>query len=546
MADILVIDDRDRTTELCRRVMPEYTWHGPARSWEEARQLLRRRRRIDLVMLDMHFDIPAEQLLGLPEEPSARDVRKAQRSQGRHILEALRLASPDMPVMLMTARGGVGLETLADRHRAEEYTYFLQDEDIDARSLRAQVAGILQALRGREQDGPIFWGRSLPMRRIRQRLEVLARGRLPVILAGPTGTGKSLIARHFLHPRSKRKGKFVAVDLATLPQDLVAAHLFGSVRGAYTGSIADRRGAFEEADGGTLFLDEIGNLRPEHQKMLLTVLQEGAVTRLGDIRERRVQVKLVVATNEELADMVRGGRFRADLYMRLNPAATVRLPPLQQRQMDLERLLASMVERVVALPSYAELLREYSEDVSLGELPSGGGQAVRLVFKGGDLPAQAPGVLLTLFPERTMRQLRQHRWPGNLREFAMTVENALTLSLAEALEAGSRAGQSTARADVIQIRPKLVRDLLMATALQEDDPEAGGAQMELRVRPHDSLNKVAQDVERQYFTRLYLDNGGDFSAMAEALLDDAEHARKVQLRFNQLGLKVRDLKGQLP
>lgn len=548
MANILVIDDRDRTCEMCKRVMPELTWHGPARSWSEAHRLLRRRKRpFEMVLLDMHFDIPEADLLGLPDNPTARDVRTAQRMQGQHIFEALRRAFPDLPVMLMTARGGVGLERLADRHGAEEYTYFLQDEDIDARALRAQVNGILQALRGREQDGPIFWGRSLPMRRIRQRLEVLARGRLPVILAGPTGTGKSLIARHFLHPRSKRKGKFVSVDLATLPQDLVAAHLFGSVRGAYTGSVADRKGAFEEADGGTLFLDEIGNLRLEHQKMLLTALQEGAVTRLGDVRERRVEVKLIAATNEDLAEMVRKGTFRADLFMRLNPAAMVRLPPLHQRQMDIERLLQSMVERVVSLPSFQELLREYSSTVSLGNLPSGEGQAVRVLFGGGELPPRAPGVLLTLFPERTLRQLRQHQWPGNLREFAMTVENALTLSMAEALEAGERpGGNSDIRPDVLQMRPKLVRDLLLATVLAKEASDAGGMQVDVRVRQHDSLNKVAQDVERQYFTRLYLEHGGDFVAMAEVLMGDASHARKVQLRFNQLGLKVRDLKGQLP
>ena len=118
------------------------------------------------------------------------------------------------------------------------------------------------------------------MRQVRQRLSTLARGRLPVTLTGPTGTGKSLIARHFIHPKSGRRGKFVSVDLATLPKDLVAAHLFGSLRGAYTGSVADRAGAFEQANGGTLFLDEIGNLSIEVQKMLLTVLQEGVVTRL--------------------------------------------------------------------------------------------------------------------------------------------------------------------------------------------------------------------------------------------------------------------------
>ncbi|MFT5683693.1 MAG: DNA-binding NtrC family response regulator [Myxococcota bacterium] len=538
MADILVIDDRDRTADLCRRIMPEYTWHGPARSWEEARQLLKKlRRQVELVLLDVHFDIPDDQLLGLPADPTPRDISRAKRTQGAHILEALRRSWPDLPVVLMTARGGVGLERVADRHQAEEYTYFLQDEDLDARSLNAQVAGILQARRGREQDGPVYWGRSMTMRRIRQRLTVLARGRLPVIMAGPTGTGKSLIARHFIHPRSNRKGRFVSVDLATIPQDLVAAHLFGSVRGAYTGSVSDRKGAFEEADGGTLFLDEIGNLRMEHQKMLLTVLQEGAVTRLGDIRERQVNVKLVVATNEDLGGMVRKGTFRADLYMRLNPAATVALPPLRDRQVDMDRLLTSMVQRGIEMPHLAELLDEYCDQNTIGNLPSGG-RAVR-VISGGEVPQPAAGVVLMYFPERTVRQIRKHSWPGNLREFAMTLENALMLCLAEAVDAASAEG----RADVIQVRPKLVRDLLLATAT-EDEVDSG-LKMELHIRPAEGLNKVAQDIERQYFTRLYLQERGDFSAMASILLGDSDAARKVQLRFNQLGLKVRELKTQL-
>ena len=191
MADILVIDDQDRTIDLCRRTMPEHTWHGPAHCWEEARQQLRTlRHRIELVLLDLHFDIATELLLGLPESPKPTDLRKAKRNQGIEILAALRKARPDLPVVLMTARDG-GLETAADRHRAEEYTYFLDNEDLDARALRTQVSGILQARRGTEQEGPIYWGRSLPMRRLRQRLVTLARGRLPVILAGPTGAAPS-------------------------------------------------------------------------------------------------------------------------------------------------------------------------------------------------------------------------------------------------------------------------------------------------------------------------------------------------------------------
>lgn len=545
MADILVVDDQDRTIRLCERAMPEHGWHGPARSWEEAKGELRRlRRRVDLVLLDVHFDIEDGALLGLPEAPSERELRRARRRQGLHILEALRRGHPDLPVVLMTSQG-VGLEKAADRHQAEEYTYFLDNEELDARALRAQVENILQARRGTERDGPIYWGRSLEMRRIRQRLATLARGRLPVILAGPTGTGKSLIARHFVHPRSGRKGPFVAVDLATLPRDLVAAQLFGSVRGAYTGSIGDRAGAFEAADGGTLFLDEIGNLGEDLQRMLLTVLQERAVTRIGDTRERPVDVKLVVATNEDLGEMVRKGRFRPDLYMRLNPAALVALPALRERKLDLERQLNFMVERVAKEPHVIELVAEYRQRMRLDPPASGAPLDVAL---GKELPEAREGRTVFLFPERTLRLLRGHRWPGNLREFAMTVENAITFSLAEAITAGRRPGQGpgSERGDVVQIRPKLVRDLLLAVRMSDEEGDASGWQTEVRVRAHEGLNKVAQDVERQYFTQLYLREKGDFGAMANILLGDPEGARKVQLRFNQLGLKVRELKQHLP
>ncbi len=542
MADILVIDDQDRTFALCRRAMPEHSWIGPVRSWQEARDALRRHRgRLELVLLDVHFDLPAEQLLGVSDAPTPAELRKAQRRQGIEILAALRESAPDLPVVLMTSRGEVRLEGAADRHQAEEYTYFLDHEELDARALRAQVAGIIQARRGRERDGPVFWGRALPMRRIRQRLTTLARGRLPVILAGATGTGKSLIARHFLHARSGRKGKFVSVDLSTLPRDLVAAHLFGAVRGAYTGSVTDRTGAFAEADGGTLFLDEIGNLPLDLQKMLLTVLQEGAVTRLGDTRERKVDVKLVVATNEDLGEMVAAGTFRADLYMRLNPAATVLLPPLSERKVDLERLLAFAVERVTSQAYVEEMLAEFRGSVGL--TVEGG---VRL--ETGKRPGAASvGETVLLFPERTMRLLRKHSWPGNLREFAMTVENAVTLSIAEAASAGRQPGTTglAARADVIQVRPKLVRDLLLAVRSPDELDEAGW-KVDVRVRPHEGLNKVAVDVERQYFTRLYIQERGDFASMARVLLGDLGSARKVQLRFNQLGLKVRDLKDAIP
>jgi DNA-binding NtrC family response regulator len=536
MATVLLIDDQDRYVNLCRKAIPEHTYLGPARNWAEAATILRaQRREVDVVLLDVHFDIPAAELVGLPEGADPKTVARVSRRQGLEILARLRRRLPELPVVLMTSRDEVALEKAAERFAAEEYTYFLDDDYVDARGLRAQIENVLLARRGRDAEGAVFWGRSPTMRRIRSRLHVLARGRLPVILGGPTGTGKSLLARHVVHARSGRRGKFVAVDLSTLPRDLVAAQLFGAVRGAYTGSVADRKGAFEEADGGTLFLDEIGNLPEDVQKMLLTVLQEGVVTRVGDNAERKVDVKLVVATHEDLPSLVRADRFRADLYMRLNPACTVVLPPLVERRGDFARLLEWTILRALGSPALVGLVEELRERAGLGPgnatAPVGD---VAVVLK-DEVPAPVAGRLVLLVSQRTQRLLRRHRWPGNLREFGMVVENALTFTFAElvALPGGGRG-------DVVQVRPKLVRDLLRAVRVEKPG-EADGWTCEVKIRANPTLNHLAQDVERQYFIRLWEQEEGDFGAMARVLMGDEASARKVQLRFNQLGLKVREL-----
>ncbi len=545
MADILVIDDQDRTLALCRRVMPEHDWLGPDRCWADAERRLSAGATPDLVLLDLHFDLPADQLLGLPADADPRTLRDAQRRQGAEILGALRRRWPDLPVVLMTARGE-RLDRMAEEHRAEEYTYFLDDEELDARSLRAQVEGILQARRGRDQDGPIYWGRGLPMRRIRQRLGVLARGRLPVLLGGPTGTGKSLIARHFVHARSGRKGRFVSVDLSTVPKDLVAAQLFGAVRGAYTGSVTDRKGAFEEADGGTLFLDEIGNLGEDVQRMLLAVLQERVVTRLGDTREIPVDVKLVVATHEDLGARVREERFRADLYMRLNPAAAVALPSLRERRDDIAPLVRFVVDRLGREAHLVELVAEYRRRQGLDAPDPAGCLAAAL---GEQLPDERPGRQVLLLPPRSVELLVEHPWPGNLRELAMTIENAATLTLAEALEAGRLPGMGgpAARADLLQVRPKLLRDLLAATAPAEVDPTPDfmtedGFWTRILVQPASDTRLLSQDIERQVYEELFFRTEGDFAAMAELLLADPEGAIRVRNRFNALGLRATHLR----
>lgn len=533
MADILVIDDMDRTVDLLRRAVPEHRYLGPARNWTEASRILNdRQQSVDLVLLDVNFDRPVPELLGVAPDASDAAVQRARRRQGILILGELRRRHPDLPVILMTGRSELSLDQLTEVESAEEYTYFLDDDLLDARALAAQIGRIAQARAGGAIDGPVFWGTGLAAQRLRQRIELLARGRLPVVLLGPTGTGKSLLARHVVHPRSGRRGRFVVVDLATIPRDLMASALFGVARGAFTGASADREGAFEAANGGTLFLDEIGNLPADAQKLLLSTLQEGTITRLGELKARPVDVKLVVATHEDLAARVADGSFRADLFMRLNPAAAIALPGLAERRLDLSALLRHALGQALERPGLRDLLAEVRERVGVG------GSAVE-VHIGSGIPDVRPQVLVLLWPERTMRLLRAHPWPGNLREFAMVVENATLFALAEAAAAGRGA-----RADVVQVRPKVVRDLLQVGA-SSDKPD-DGRRVQVSLRPQDTLNKVAQDCERQYFRRLWLDHDGDFGAMAATLLGDPEGARKVQLRFNQLGLKVKDLRGELP
>src|SRR5205085_2669285 len=209
------------------------------------------------------------------------------------------------------------------------------------------------------QEGPVFWGRSPAMAELRRQLTVLARSPLPVLIEGETGTGKSFFAEHVLHPRSGAKGPLVITDLSTVPDSLMPAHLFGSRRGSYTGAVEDHAGVFEQAHGGTLFLDEIANLDLELQRQLLLVLERGTVTRLGDSKPRPASPKLVAATNLDLEQLVREGRFRQDLYMRLNPATRLRVPPLRERRADLQELIGFAVIESLRSEALRPLLRAY-------------------------------------------------------------------------------------------------------------------------------------------------------------------------------------------
>jgi DNA-binding NtrC family response regulator len=582
MSSILIIDDEDKYLELCRRFMPEHEFIGPARNHREAMQILARSRaRIDLVLLDVHFDIAVDDLL--PEDKSAllgkpgpaptpssapglapaeteRAVERLRRSQGLYILDRLRRRYPDLPVIVMTSLDDLPLEADAERLNAEDYTYLLDDEYLDARALKVQVEGILaRAERPAEDDGPFYWGTAAAMADLRRRLAILARGQLPIIIQGETGTGKSLLTREYIHPHSQRTGAFMAVDLSTISAELMGAHLFGVVKGAYTGASSSREGVLARAHGGTLFLDEIGNLSLELQKSLLLVLQEGRYRPVGSVEERFADVKLIVATNENLAQMVREGRFREDLFMRLNPATAVTLPSLRQRRDDFQHLLEFFLERVCQGGYNRDLLVQYAEQRQLW-VPA---EDERLrITVGRKVPARPdPRRVHLLLHQNSYKLLQDFDWPGNFRQFEMVLSNLVTFTLVELVDRVEQieptetgGGELDARPDVIVIQPRTIRDLLrpFAEALAElaeppvDDtelrPEADGLRVSLRVGPAESLNAISCEVERQYLERLYHHFAGDLSRVGEFLLADPESGRKVQLRMNQLGIKLRALK----
>jgi two-component system nitrogen regulation response regulator GlnG len=571
---LFVIDDRDQTVEMVHRQMPqldtvtrcdrpipcqvceERTRGCPLRcahDWGEAAETLARLPALpDLVVLDLHFALPEERLLpedksALPAESKARRaaVEGLRRRQGLLILEKLRATYPTLPVvMLTTTETDLGAERPAD-----PLVYLCENEVVDSRSLAAEISRAL-ALHHSAEEGEIFWGRDPAMADLRRQLEVLARSPLPVLVEGETGTGKSFLAEHVIHPRSGAKGPLVVTDLSTVPPPLLGAHLFGARRGAYTGAVEDHAGVFEQAHGGTLFLDEIANLDLELQRQLLLVLERGQVTRLGDTRPRPAAPKLVAATHEDVEALVRAGKFRADLYMRLNPATRLRVPPLRERREDLPDLVRFAFLEALRSPPLGPLVREY---LARFPTPDDFDEAENAVLFGRPRAAAARRDAFSVFVSREgLARLSLHEWPGNHRELKLLAANALVFCLTQHLDAPPPAASSPRAPAVLDVSDPLVARLLGAVAGRRGragaaaasvDRSSGKRRVEIELGTAESFARLSADVERQYLRALFEACGGDLGRMARELLGARGSARQVHLRLNQLGLKLRDLRG---
>lgn len=249
--------------------------------------------------------------------------------------------------------------------------------------LREENARLRQRV---EKHGEIV-GASAGVRALVEQIARVAPTSARVLITGENGTGKELVARA-LHQQSPRaKQPFVEVNCAAIPSELIESELFGHMKGSFTGAVQDRAGKFEQADGGTLFLDEIGDMSPSAQAKVLRVLQEGEVTRIGGNKVRKVDVRVLAATNKRLEEEIAAGRFREDLYYRLN-VVPMTVPPLRERREDIPMLVEHFLQRL----------------------------------------AQESGLPPRVVDDAAMDRLAALEWPGNVRELRNTVERLLILA----------------------------------------------------------------------------------------------------------------------
>ena len=569
MTKLLVIDDRDQTVDMVQRQLPEFDTVTRcdrripcqvceerergcplrcAHDYREAADALGRLDTLpDLVVLDLHFALPEDRLLpedksALPEDPKARKsaLDGLRRKQGLLILEKLRASYPTLPVVMLTTTGS---DLGADRP-ADPLVYLCQNEVVDSRSLASEISRAI-AVHHTGQEGGIFWGRAPAMAELRRQLDALARSPLPLLIEGETGTGKSFLAEQVIHPRSGAKGPLVVTDLSTVPASLLAAHLFGARRGAYTGAVEDHPGVFEQAHGGTLFLDEIANLDLELQRQLLLVLERGVVTRLGDTRARPATPKLVAATNEDVEALVHAGRFRADLYMRLNPATRLRVPPLRERREDLGDLVRFAFLEALRSEPLRPLVRSY---LARFPTPEDFDENENLVmFSRPKAQASRRDAFSVFISREALAHLVEHDWPGNHRELRLLAANALVSCLTRHLDVSPGATEAMRAPAVLEIPDPVVTRLLGSVGSKRvvkpaAKGRAGARRIEVEVQPEASFARVSADVERQYLRALFDACGGDLGLMAQELLGPRGSARQVHLRLNQLGLRLREMR----
>jgi DNA-binding NtrC family response regulator len=318
----------------------------------------------------------------------------------------------------------------------------------------------LRQAMSREVDRGGIVGRSDVMQEVFRLVEQVAPARSTILITGESGTGKELIAKA-IHEASPRVTKpFVTVNSSNIPTELLESELFGHTRGAFTGAIAAKKGLFEVADGGSIFLDEIGDIPPETQVRLLRVIQEREFTPLGDTSPRRVDVRIIAATNIDLREAVRQGMFREDLYYRLS-VVPIELPPLRDRREDV-------------LPLAQHFIRKYNEE------------------NGRNVAEQIAPEVLSL--------LESYSWPGNVRELENAIERAVVIAPADEITREC-------------LRPEIADPQAARAVARESAGASGGIDVSRGVNFYDEVRRFEIDLIRRA-----LDQTGGHQSRAARLL----------------------------
>ncbi|MBU6364952.1 MAG: sigma-54 dependent transcriptional regulator [Gemmatimonadetes bacterium] len=364
---------------------------------------------------------------------------------GLETLSRLRQADPDATVVMISGHATLQMAVEATRRGAHDLLEKPLDTDrvlvqlrnaLGARTLAEENARLREAIGARYA----IVGGSPGIQALQDRIRRVAATNARVLITGENGTGKELVARAIHRGSLRADGPFVEVNCAAIPGELIESELFGHVRGSFTGAVADRRGKFEQAHGGTLFLDEVGDMAPAAQAKVLRVLQDGVLTPIGGDRTVQVDVRVLAATNKDLPAEIAAGRFREDLYYRLNVVPLV-VPPLRERREDIPALVEHFLHQGAARDG---------------------------------LPRRAitPGAV---------QALATRDWPGNVRELRNTVERLLILASGVAVEA-----EDVARLAAGPPGEPVGLDMLLACATFEEFRQAAErAFLQAKLRAHD-------------------------------------------------------------
>jgi two-component system response regulator AtoC len=406
---------------------------------------------------------------------------------GMDLLEYLNKAQPELPVVMITAFGTVESAVQALKRGAFDYlTKPFEKEEILA---IVEKAANTNSLRKKEPLGPtsetelpqsILVGTSPQMKEVQRLIRKVAGSPSTVLITGESGTGKELVALE-IHRNSDRVNKpFIKINCAAIPQTLIESELFGYEKGAFTGAANSKPGRFELAHEGTLFLDETAEMTPEMQVKLLRVIQESEFERVGGLQTVKINVRLIAATNRDIQKEIKEGRFREDLFYRLN-VVPIHLPPLRERREDIQDLVYFFIRK------FNERLNKRIESLDA----------------------------------KCLEKLLSYSWPGNIRQLENVLERAVLMSEAPILR--------------LQDLPSEVREFTLHPQDQENHQIHQLVQnMQDGVSFKDVVKRQTQTVEREIIERALTDNEGNVTRTAEKL---GLSRKGLQLKLKELGIQ---------